>query len=156
MPDVQPLGIPHNRSGTFAGRESGMSRFGWAKIAVAASLLVSGAIVAGPSSGALADAPLPPPVINMLNVPAQYGAAVQQFENNAVSEVLTDHDLPASDASAVTSSFRSGQASSTPDSWPAAPSRCSKLSSIITRAARCSQRTTTSVSGAPGPALTSS
>jgi hypothetical protein len=101
MPDVQSRGIPHNRSGTFAGRESGMSRFGWAKIAVVASLLVSGAIVAGPSSGALADAPLPPPVINMGNVPGQYGAAVQQFENNAVSEVLTDHDLPASDASAV-------------------------------------------------------
>ena len=37
----------------------------------------------------------------MNNIPSQYAGAVQQFENNAVSEVLTDHSLPASDANAV-------------------------------------------------------
>jgi hypothetical protein len=42
-----------------------------------------------------------PPVINMSQVPAQFASAVQAFETNAVSEVLTDHDLPSSDANAV-------------------------------------------------------
>lgn len=77
-----------------------MPRMGWTKIAVAASLLISGAIIAAPPS-ASADSQPPPPVINMSNVPNQYLGAVQAFENNAVSEVLADHDLPASDTNAV-------------------------------------------------------
>lgn len=77
-----------------------MPRIGWTKIAVAASVLASCAIVAAPASGALAAAP-PPPVINMSNIPSQYAGAVQQFETNAVSEAITDHDLSSSDANAV-------------------------------------------------------
>ncbi len=78
-----------------------MPKIGWAKIAVAASLLVSAAFVAAPAVPALADAPPPPPVINMSAVPGIYLGAVQQFETNAVSEVLTDHGLPSSDANSV-------------------------------------------------------
>jgi hypothetical protein len=55
-----------------------------------------------PAQHALADPTYPPPpVINMSNIPAQYEPAVQAFETNAVNEVLTDHDLPASDFDAV-------------------------------------------------------
>ncbi len=78
-----------------------MRKIGWLKMAVAASVVISGVIVAAPAAPALADAPPPPPVINMSAVPSQDAAAVQNFETNAVSEVLTDHSLPASDANSV-------------------------------------------------------
>ena len=78
-----------------------MPRIGWTKIVVAASMVISGAIIAAPAPSAFAATPPPPPVINMSVIPSQYSGAVQQFESNAVSEVLTDHDLPAGDASAV-------------------------------------------------------
>ena len=101
MPDVQSADNLQNRSGTFAGRERSMRKIGWVKIAVAASVVISGVLVAAPAAPALADAPPPPPVINMSNVPSQYSGAVQAFETNAVGEVLTDHSLPSSDANSV-------------------------------------------------------
>ena len=101
MPDVQSADNPQNRSGTFAGRERSMRKIGWVKIAVAASVVISGVLVAAPAAPALADTPPPPPVINMSNVPSQYSGAVQAFETNAVGEVLTDHSLPSSDANSV-------------------------------------------------------
>ena len=76
-------------------------RIRWTKLAVVASLVASGAILAAPPPSALASTPTPPPVINMSAVPGTDTGAVQQFESNAVSEVLTDHSLPPSDANAV-------------------------------------------------------
>ncbi len=79
-----------------------VSRIRWTKLALAASLVVSGAILAAPAPSALASTPTPPPVINM-SVISNDGTsqAVQQFETNAVNEVLTDHSLPAGDANSV-------------------------------------------------------
>lgn len=70
----------------------------------AAALLVAAGLVAGQPASAGLPAPGqsgPPPVINLDNQPNQYVAALQNFENNAVSQVLATHSLPSTDAEAV-------------------------------------------------------
>ena len=78
-------------------------RLGLVAIA-AAALLVAGGLVAGQSASAGLPTPGqsgPPPVINLDNAANQYVVPLQDFENNAVSQVLATHGLPSSDAAAV-------------------------------------------------------
>ncbi len=58
MPDALSRGCPHSRSGTLAGRDSGIPRLGWVKLGVAASVVISGAIVAAPGAWASTSGPL--------------------------------------------------------------------------------------------------
>jgi len=70
----------------------------------AAALLVAAGLVAGQPASAGLPSPGqsgPPSVIDLDNQPNQYLVPLQNFENNAVSEVLSTHGLPSTDAKAV-------------------------------------------------------
>lgn len=70
----------------------------------AAALLVAAGLVAGQPASAGLPSPGqsgPPSVIDLDNQPNQYLVPLQNFENNAVSEVLSTHGLPSTDAEAV-------------------------------------------------------